>query len=114
MECAEELVGRADKKFCDDQCRNTYNNKLNGYSNNYIRTVNNTLRRNYRILKKFNPYGTSKTTKDKLYEEGFNFNYFTNIYTTKQDKTYYYCYDQGYLELEDGWLALVKKKDYIQ
>lgn len=113
LECSEPLIGRSDKKFCDDQCRNSYNNKLNGYSNNYIRNVNNTLRKNYRILKKMNPGGTTKTTKDKLYKEGFDFNYFTNMYITKQNKTYFYCYDQGYIALEDDLYALVKKKEYI-
>ena len=113
LECSEKIMGRADKKFCDDQCRNSYNNKLNSDSTNYMRKVNNILRKNYRVLKKMNPNGKAKTNKDKLYESGFNFNYFTNTYTTKLNKTYFYIYDQGYVELEEGWIALVEKKDYI-
>lgn len=113
LECAEKLYGRSDKKFCDDQCRNSFNNRLNSDSNNYMRKINNILRKNYRTLKKLNPKGMSKTHREKLYEEGFNFNYFTSTYTTKQNKTYFYCYDQGYIELEEGMYALVEKKEYL-
>ncbi len=29
LECHEKIVGREDKKFCSDGCRNAYNNKMN-------------------------------------------------------------------------------------
>lgn len=33
LDCGKALVGRADKKFCDDSCRNNYNNRIkNDYS----------------------------------------------------------------------------------
>lgn len=28
-ECGDKIIGRADKKFCSDACRNAYNNALN-------------------------------------------------------------------------------------
>jgi hypothetical protein len=37
-------VGREDKKFCSDGCRNAYN-KINKDSNNYMRNTNNKLRK---------------------------------------------------------------------
>ncbi|WP_315824342.1 hypothetical protein [Paraflavitalea speifideaquila] len=48
--CGKPVKGRADKRFCDDYCRNNYNNQLNSDSVNYVRNVNNILRRNRRIL----------------------------------------------------------------
>lgn len=39
----EKINGRADKKYCDDFCRNSYNNHLKGQINNVIRNVNNAL-----------------------------------------------------------------------
>lgn len=113
LECGDTFEGRIDKKFCSDQCRNTYNNRLNSNSNNYVRKVNYILRKNLRILTKFNPNGKSKVTKAQLAREGFNFDYFTNIYQTKQGKTYYFCYEQGYLPLDDDWYALVIKQEYV-
>ena len=37
LECGTAIRGRADKKFCSDQCRNQYNNTLNRDANNYVR-----------------------------------------------------------------------------
>lgn len=107
--CGYKLVGRADKKFCTDYCRNSYNNTLKQSDNNLIRNINNQLRKNYRILQVVNADHKTKTTKNRLLQEGFNFEYITGIYTTKTGSTYYYVYDQGYLELDNDFYLLVKK-----
>ena len=109
LECGEKIVGRTDKKFCSDYCRNAYNNNLNKDSKNMVCNVNNQLRKNYRILEELNPDGKIRITKSKLISRGFNFDYFTSIYTTKTGNTYYFVYDQGYLPLEGDFYALVKR-----
>lgn len=113
LECGKPVYGRIDKKFCDDQCRNTFNNKQNSDSNNYVRNVHNILRRNRRILEELNPNGKSKATRTKLTEKGFDFNYHTSTYTTKAGATYYFCYEYGYLPIEGDHFALVKKQEYV-
>lgn len=113
QECGDEMKGRADKKFCSDQCRGTYNNRLNSDSNNFMRNINNILRKNRRILAELNPKGKSKVHRDKLLELGFKFSYFTNEYVTKAGKVYRFCYEQGYLELDNDWYALVIKNEYV-
>lgn len=107
--CENKILGRADKKFCSDYCRNTYNNNLNKDSKNLVRNVNNLLRKNYRILNELNPKDKTKTTKNRLVAKGFDFNYFTSIYVTKTGNTYYFIYDQGYLPLDNDFYALVKR-----
>lgn len=114
IECGDEFIGRADKKFCSDNCRSAYNNKLNSDATNFVRNINNILRKNRRILAELNPNGKTKIHRDKLMDKGFKFSYFTNIYKTKAGKVYYFCYDQGYLPLENGWLALVERKSYVE
>lgn len=109
LECGTKVIGRADKKFCDDACRNAYNNRINKDSTNTMRNINNALRKNWRILQKLNPRQKSKTTKNKLLQEGFNFTYHTHTYTTKTGVIYYFLYDQGYLPLENDYFALVKR-----
>ena len=109
LECEEPFKGRVDKKFCSDYCRNSYNNKVNKDSKNLIRNTNNRLRKNYRILDTLNPNQKTKVSKLKLTERGFDFNLFTSIYTTKVGTIYYFVYDQGYLPLEGGYYALVKR-----
>lgn len=109
LECGEKIVGRVDKKFCSDYCRNAFHNKNNKDSSNLIRNINNQLRKNYRILEELNPADKTKASKTKLLAKGFNFEYFTSIYTTKAGTVYYFVYDQGYLPLENDYYALVKR-----
>ncbi len=111
LECNQKIRGRADKKFCSDYCRNTYNNKLNRDKNNLMRNVHNRLRKNYRILEKLNPTGKTTVQKNVLQNMGFNFTYFTSIYTTKKGTVYYFIYDQGYLPLEEKDKYVLVKKD---
>lgn len=109
LECGEKIIGREDKKFCGDGCRNAFNNKMNKDCNNYMRNTNNKLRRNYRILVELNTEGKSKTSRLKLLNKGFDFEYLTNIRTTKSGNTYYFIYDQGYMAVENDFYVLVKK-----
>lgn len=113
LKCKKPVKGRSDKKFCDDYCRAAYNNELKSAANNNIRNVNNALGKNRRILESLLPDGdaTAKANRDKLIEKGFQFKYHTHIYNTKTDKTYFYCYEYGYLPLENNWFLIVKKNE---
>ena len=107
LECGDKVIGRPDKKFCTDQCRSQYNNRLNKDKTNYMRRVNNILRRNRRIMMDLNPNGKAKVRRDELLLRGFIFEYHTHTYTTKAGKTYVFCYEHGYLPLPDELFALV-------
>ncbi|PCJ98019.1 MAG: hypothetical protein COA50_03560 [Flavobacteriaceae bacterium] len=111
LECNEKIIGRVDKKFCSDHCRNAHNNKLNKDNTNLIRNINNRLRKNYRILNSF-PLkdGKTKTTRIKLLDKGFSFDYFTSIYTTQKGTVYYFVYDLGYLPLDNDYYMIVKRE----
>lgn len=113
LACDKPLKGRSDKKFCDDYCRNNYNNQLKSITNNQVRNINNALGKNRRIMEELLPSGEemAKTTKEKLLQRGFLFKYVTHLYTTKSGKTYYYCYDYGYLPLENDWYLIVRRKE---
>ncbi|EHQ28379.1 hypothetical protein [Mucilaginibacter paludis] len=111
LDCNEILHGRADKKFCNDQCRNNYNNQLNSDSYNLVRNINNILKRNRRILEELNPTGKTKTTRKKLSSKGFNFSKHTSIYQTKTGANYIFCYEYGYLLLDGEDVLLVKRED---
>jgi precorrin-6B methylase 2 len=110
-ECGEIIRGRADKVFCSDQCRNQHNNKANSDITNLMRNINNILRKNRRILDELIPEETAKATRNKLNEKGFNFNYYTHTYTNKKGTIYYFCYDMGYLPLENEYYFLVRRKE---
>ncbi len=110
LECGDEIKGRSDKKFCNDACRNAYNNKLNSDSSSLMRNINNRLRKNHRILSE-NTFtdGKAKTTRNKLAAAGFDFDYFTQLKIYKNGAEYRFVYDIGYKFLEDDWILLVRK-----
>jgi hypothetical protein len=110
LACGKSIKGRSDKKFCDDFCRNTYNNQLKSGDNNYVRNINSSLRRNRRILEELLPVTEKmvKTTKEKLLQKGFQFKYSTHSYTNAKGNVYLFCYDYGYLPLEKDWYLLVR------
>ncbi|SRR5258705_10846851 len=115
LSCCKPLKGRIDKKFCDDYCRNNYNNqqKANGSHSSYVRNINNALLKNRKILEAILTAGdgTARANKEKLLRQGFQFKYLTHHFTNKEGKTYYYCYDLGYLALKNDWLLVVKSKE---
>jgi transcriptional accessory protein Tex/SPT6 len=112
LSCQKPVQGRADKKFCDDYCRNNYNNLLNSEINVFVKNVNNILKKNRKTLEELLPEGTemTKTTRDRLLQKGYNFQYHTHNYTNKKGDTYTFCYEFGYLELDNNWFLIVKRK----
>jgi hypothetical protein len=114
LECGKTLKGRLDKKYCDDYCRNNYNNRQNSDQTNFVRNVNNILRKNRRILQGFLEDVTEafvKIKQDKLVEKGFQFSYHTHTLLTQKGQTYTFCYEYGYLILDAGWVLVVKSKE---
>jgi hypothetical protein len=110
LECNDVLHGRTDKKFCSDACRNTYNNKKKSIAgSSYVRRVNGILCRNRNIMAELNPDGKNRVHRAKLSKKGFDFGFVTNLYTTKAGTVYYFCYDQGYLPLDNDFYMLVSR-----
>ena len=109
LECGDVIKGRADKKFCDDQCRSNYNNKLNNDGTAEMRNVNNILRKNRKILETVvHEDGRGRISKVKLTDAGFNFKYFTQLHTTLKGTTYKLCYDFGYMPVENDYYVVIK------
>ncbi|MCC6384340.1 MAG: DUF2116 family Zn-ribbon domain-containing protein [Bacteroidia bacterium] len=109
MECGEPLKGRADKKFCDDACRSNYNNRQNSDSSAILKTINNTLRKNRKILESFaGREGKAFVSKSRLVDAGFHFRYFTHSYLTKKGTTYKIIYNYAYLPFDNDQVVIVK------
>ncbi|MFN8251131.1 MAG: hypothetical protein U0V75_04555 [Ferruginibacter sp.] len=111
--CSKPLRGRSDKKFCDDYCRAAFNNELKSAANNLVRNVNNALGKNRRILENMLHEGDmmAKTTRDKLLQAGFQFKYVTHTYKNQKGNIYYYCYEYGYLPLDNNFFLVVKREE---
>ncbi len=106
-ECSEPLKGRADQKFCNDQCRSMYNNKNSLDNNSLVHSVNRILKKNHTILTMLQAIGKTLASKSDLQKRGYRFDYFTSTGTSRNNKFCYYCYDHGFRELENNKLVLV-------
>ncbi len=113
LDCGTQLRGRADKKFCDDQCRSNYNNRLKAGSSSALRPVNAILRKNHSILTKLCAGNKIKLRKDDLLRYGFDLTYHTHLYNTQNGNTYYFCYDYGYMRLDGEVFLVVRKLDKL-
>lgn len=110
LDCGSLLRGRSDKKFCDDQCRSHYNNGIRSASSSALRPVNAILRKNHSILTKLCVRNKIRLKKEDLLCYGFNINYHTHLYNNKNGNTCYFCYDYGYIRLEEDIFLLVKDR----
>jgi predicted nucleic acid-binding Zn ribbon protein len=113
LDCGAAIHGRTDKKFCSDQCRNNYNNRLNRDSNNFVRNVHGLLRKNRRILADLYGEGKLKVHKDALFALGYNFSFFTHIIETSNGKRYQYCFEYGYTESGNDFIELKQNSQYL-
>jgi hypothetical protein len=76
--------------------------------------VNNILKKNRRVLAELIPAdGKISVHKDKLANKGFNFNYFTHLYTTQKGSSYRFVYEYGYLPLENDFYMLVIREQKV-
>lgn len=112
-ECSKPLFGRIDKKFCNEGCRSTYYNRKHRETNVYVRRINKILKKNRDILAQINTSAQKRVTVKQLTKLGFDLEFYTNTYTTKTGKTYFFCYDLGYITIAENLLAVVEKKEYV-
>ena len=100
-ECGERLMGRADKKFCNDQCRTSWHNKLSIH-NYQMKTINNILRKNRKILADLAAEGNTQIKSIALTRLGFDFGHFTSVRKSRGGSTAHFCYDLGYVPVSNG------------
>lgn len=111
--CQQILIGRNDKKFCDDHCRSAFNNKLNSCDHRQMKNVNAVLKRNRKILAELyqaEKRGANTIFERKIQELGFVFNFHTHTETLEGGITCICCYEYGYVANTKGELAVIKVK----
>ncbi len=113
--CKKTLKGRSDKKFCDDYCRNTHNNRVMNEDTALIKTINGILKKNRKILLEFLKEDAFKTVdRLTLTDKGFQFKYFTHQIANKKNDVYFFCYEYGYLPIADRKVLVVRGKESPQ
>lgn len=113
LQCNKTVKGRTDKKFCDDYCRNNYNNQLKSATGTIVRNINNALIKNRRILERLLPPEDEmiKVNRHEMLQQGYRFRFNTHSYINKKGAVYHFCYDYGYLVLENDCCLIVKSRE---
>jgi hypothetical protein len=113
--CGDLITGRPNKKYCSIKCKNLYNNNKNAQENysKYVRSINNALLKNRRILGSLLTEDSSmiRITRDNLHKRGFRFKFFTHTHTTKTGRHFIYCYDLAYMSIDNDWVLVIRKAD---
>ncbi len=102
--CNKMLHGRSDQRYCNDDCRNTYNRlkrkaeKIADHKN--TPEIFRAIGRNYELLKSLKPPKqpnafTSLEDKNELLQQGFNPKFFTSIYNDGQ-QTWHCIFEYGF------------------
>lgn len=108
--CGKALQGRSDKKFCDDYCRNQFNNSRNFQESIRIRQINAILRKNRKVMDQL--LGNEEKRKvalEKMRLLYYDFNFHTHQYQTQSGNVYHFCYEYGYLLLDNDMVLIVKR-----
>ncbi|MEP2280858.1 hypothetical protein [Maribacter sp.] len=115
-ECDSEVIGRTDKIFCSITCKSIHQYEKRQKENTFYFSVDQHLKKNRKILKRYNKSGFTTIRKSILLEEGFNPNYFTHYWKNQKNDVYLFCYDFGYLKINKNGVAkylIVQWQEYM-
>jgi hypothetical protein len=110
--CRKSMTGRADKKFCDDGCRNAFHNMKSGESYSATRKINRQLRGNWLILKDLIEVGEEEAVMEDLERYGFDPHYVTSLEVREDGTTVYGIYDFEYTRDQDGVVRFRRDQRY--
>ena len=108
--CGKELMGRVDKKYCDDNCRNNHHYVCKKHDDVLlIKDINASLIQNWKILKQLSKNNDKIIVlKQELLRNNFNFDLITNVYKTRKNEEYRVVYDYAYRCLNEDEIVLIK------
>ena len=115
--CSSEIKGRAGKIYCSIKCKSIDQYEKRLVDDAFFIQVDKQLKVNRKVLKKYNRSGFTTLRKDELINEGFNPNFFTHYWKNSKGEVYLFCYDYGFLEIEQKGLKkylLIEWQSYMK
>ncbi|MEP3373450.1 MAG: hypothetical protein ABJL43_00285 [Maribacter dokdonensis] len=115
-ECNNEVIGRTDKIFCSVKFKSIHQYEKSQKENTFYFSVDKQLKRNRKILKRYNKSGFTTIRKSVLLEEGFNPKFFTHYWKNQKNDVYLFCYDFGFLKATKNGVTkyvIVQWQDYM-
>ena len=114
LNCGLPVFGRADKKYCDDHCRNDFHNSQAVTNSRLTRSAHKNLRRNYEILSGVVEAGICEIAKDELLVYGFTTKPITEMELREDGTMIYGIYDIHYFEKANRMIEVYRKSDLPQ
>ena len=115
--CNKELQGRTDKKYCNLHCKSAYQyQQAQEQPERFYNKVDNQLRLNRKILKKYNIGGKVTVRAEVLRELGFDSNFFTHYWKNVKGDVYLFVYEFGFLKIDENEkekYLLIQWQDYM-
>ncbi len=106
LECSKEVEGRSDKNFCSNICKSKYHyNNNKSKEGNVFREIDQQLKKNRSILKKYFINGDRILLKDELIALGFVPKYFTHYWKNESGEVYLFCFEFGFLSKTENGVA---------
>jgi hypothetical protein len=111
--CQKPMLGRTDKKFCNDFCRNAHHNQISNGENACVRVINTFLKRNRRILENllYPQLPHTQVPRQQLIHRGFSFAYFTHSMALQKGDRGFFCYEYGYRYLEGEQVLIMRSPE---
>jgi len=111
--CEEQFeANRINQTYCSHRCKYTFNNRKRKKRENETGYVNNTLRKNYSILKVLfnnnNQNPEKKISKVRLLDMGYSFRYITQVINLGKGKDGLGIYNLALLNVGDGYYKIDK------
>jgi predicted nucleic acid-binding Zn ribbon protein len=105
-QCGKILHGRADQRYCNDGCRNTYNRhkreqeRLREHGN--VPEIFRIIKKNYEILRSLHAEAiaadeTLMVPKEQLIKAGFNSKFYTSTWNDDDEATWKFCFERGWV-----------------
>ena len=108
LSCGSKITGRADKKYCNDACKNDFHNHHSGPPAHYERNQIAIALKNHKILRKIASAGIGEIGTKELEVYGFNFEGLTGLKLLSQDNYQLFCFD--YVLNKNGASFILRKK----
>lgn len=110
LACTHEVIGRVDKIFCSQKCKNYYHKKLRYKSVKAAIRINEYLKRNHGILLEIlgKNLTQKKVYRNVLEDKKFRFKYHTHTHTNSKGKVMHYIYNLGWMEFSDDEVLIVR------
>lgn len=106
--CGKPLFGRTDKRFCNDNCRNTYNRqktlKQLKEAHENLPEIFRIIKRNYEILQDIGATNIKskkyyRVSREQLMKDGFNFRFCTSACSDRDNAIWKFCFEYGWQEM---------------